>query len=57
LKAWKRTRIGGVVGRLRTAQDRLIQTEGSPRSVSSPGIARDQNPLNFVNNFSAFRRN
>ena len=40
---------------LRTAQDRLVQTEklASLRSTDRWHRARDQDPLNFVNNFSA----
>ena len=49
------TELYGVLRRLRTAQDRLVQTEKlASLGQLTAGIAHEiKNPLNFVNNFSA----
>ena len=54
-----RTReLAASLDELRTAQDRLVQTEKlASLGQLTAGIAHEiKNPLNFVNNFSAVRR-
>ena len=56
LKSWKRTReLAASLEDLRTAQDRLVQTEKlASLGQLTAGIAHEiKNPLNFVNNFSS----